>query len=94
MVSRQLENQVIRQLYTWMIDNSGNLHWQLKVANLDFFLFLTIYLLYTGNLKHKDLTGQVVSSQAYVDNQNDDVNDDPAGAIDENESASVASEDR
>ncbi|XP_021907461.1 Fanconi anemia group D2 protein isoform X2 [Carica papaya] len=71
--------------------------------SLERFLFRVKALLHTtssgcsfwmGNLKHKDLTGQVVSSQAYVDNQNDDVNDDPAGAIDENESASVASEDR
>ncbi|KAL7120198.1 hypothetical protein ACP275_02G108500 [Erythranthe tilingii] len=31
-----------------------------------------------GNLKHKDLTGQIVSSQAYLDTQNDDINNDDA----------------
>lgn len=29
------------------------------------------FLLLAGNLKHKDLTGHVVSSQAYVDEQNE-----------------------
>lgn len=31
----------------------------------------------TGNLKHKDLTGQVVSSQAYLDEQSGNADDDP-----------------
>lgn len=36
----------------------------------------------SGNLKHKDLMGQVVSSQAYVDDvQNDEITDDPADAV-------------
>ncbi|XVE78447.1 hypothetical protein DITRI_Ditri13aG0145900 [Diplodiscus trichospermus] len=35
-----------------------------------------------GNLKHKDLRGQVVSSQAYVDDQNDNTNEDSEGALD------------
>ncbi|GFP99762.1 hypothetical protein PHJA_002120300 [Phtheirospermum japonicum] len=29
-----------------------------------------------GNLKHKDLMGQLVSSQAYMDDKNDDIKDD------------------
>ncbi|KAK4833935.1 hypothetical protein QYF36_013666 [Acer negundo] len=41
-----------------------------------------------GNLKHKDLAGQVVSSQAYVDDQSDNVNEDPAGVMDEDQPAS------
>ncbi|KAK0584958.1 hypothetical protein LWI29_021372 [Acer saccharum] len=47
---------------------------------VDFFL--------KGNLKHKDLAGQVVSSQAYVDDQSDNVNEDPAGVMDEDQPAS------
>ncbi|XVF81614.1 hypothetical protein PTKIN_Ptkin15bG0169300 [Pterospermum kingtungense] len=35
-----------------------------------------------GNLKHKDLRGQVVSSQAYVDDGNDNIDEDPEGAVD------------
>lgn len=35
-----------------------------------------------GNLKHKDLAGQVVSSQVYIDDRNNDVDDDLEGAID------------
>ncbi|XP_039029266.1 Fanconi anemia group D2 protein-like [Hibiscus syriacus] len=33
-----------------------------------------------GNLKHKDLRGQVLSSQAYVDDEVDNMDEDPAGA--------------
>ncbi|PON88034.1 Fanconi anaemia protein FANCD [Trema orientale] len=46
-----------------------------------------------GNLKHKDLTGQIVSSQAYVDDQDD--NDDtlyPTETVNENATISAASE--
>ncbi|CAK7340364.1 unnamed protein product [Dovyalis caffra] len=46
-----------------------------------------------GNLKHKDLTGQVVSSQAYVDDVNNNVDEDPAEAVDDDQPVSVASED-
>ncbi|XP_052489743.1 uncharacterized protein LOC105802319 isoform X1 [Gossypium raimondii] len=35
-----------------------------------------------GNLKHKDLRGQVVSSQAYVDDGIDSIDEDPEGAVD------------
>ncbi|OMO97001.1 hypothetical protein CCACVL1_04714 [Corchorus capsularis] len=35
-----------------------------------------------GNLKHKDLRGQVVSSQAYVDDQTDGIDEEPEGAVD------------
>ncbi|XVF20995.1 hypothetical protein REPUB_Repub12eG0052600 [Reevesia pubescens] len=37
-----------------------------------------------GNLKHKDLRGQVVCSQAYVDDRNDSdsIDEDPEGAVD------------
>ncbi|KAF3445135.1 hypothetical protein FNV43_RR14828 [Rhamnella rubrinervis] len=46
-----------------------------------------------GNLKHKDLTGQVVSSQAYVDDQDDNADEeDPMEAVNESPPASVASE--
>ncbi|KAL1536039.1 Fanconi anemia group D2 protein isoform X3 [Salvia divinorum] len=38
-----------------------------------------------GNLKHKDLMGQVVSSQAYLDDQSDEINEDPAEAIAEDQ---------
>ncbi|KAL4366416.1 hypothetical protein GQ457_05G005000 [Hibiscus cannabinus] len=35
-----------------------------------------------GNLKHKDLRGQVVSSQAYVDDRIDNMDEDPEEAVD------------
>lgn len=35
----------------------------------------------SGNLKHKDLMGQVVSSQAYMDDPNDVTNNDPEETI-------------
>ncbi|XP_047954928.1 Fanconi anemia group D2 protein isoform X3 [Salvia hispanica] len=38
-----------------------------------------------GNLKHKDLMGQVVSSQAYLDDQSDETNEDLAEAIAEDQ---------
>ncbi|GLT94035.1 hypothetical protein SLE2022_117980 [Rubroshorea leprosula] len=47
-----------------------------------------------GNLKHKDLAGQVVSSQVYIDDQNDIVDEDPEAAINDDETAAVASSDR
>ncbi|KAJ7964604.1 Fanconi anemia group D2 protein-like [Quillaja saponaria] len=62
--------------------------------SMERFLFHVKALLYTtpsgctfwmGNLKHKDLSGEVVSSQAYVD-----VDENPAA--DEDEAAAVASE--
>ncbi|XP_062107055.1 uncharacterized protein LOC133818291 [Humulus lupulus] len=46
-----------------------------------------------GNLKHKDLTGQIVSSQAYVDDPGDDDTLDPTEAVYENTPLSAASED-
>lgn len=46
-----------------------------------------------GNLKHKDLTGQVVSSQAYADDQNNNFDEDLAEAVEEDQPISVASED-
>lgn len=47
----------------------------------------------TGNLKHKDLTGQVVSSQAYVDDQDKNGDEeDPMEAVNEDPPASVSSE--
>lgn len=59
--------------------------------SLERFLFHVKALLYTtpsgcsfwmGNLKHKDLMGQVVSSQAYLDDEDDGIqDDDPADAI-------------
>ncbi|KAK4402197.1 hypothetical protein Sango_0960400 [Sesamum angolense] len=59
--------------------------------SLERFLFHVKALLYTtssgcsfwmGNLKHKDLMGQVVSSQAYLDGEDDGIkDDDPADAI-------------
>ncbi|XP_017979142.1 PREDICTED: Fanconi anemia group D2 protein isoform X5 [Theobroma cacao] len=54
--------------------------------SLERFLFRVKALLHTtssgctfwmGNLKHKDLRGQVVSSQAYVDDRNDSIDQDP-----------------
>ncbi|BBG99852.1 hypothetical protein Prudu_009681 [Prunus dulcis] len=56
------------------------------------FLFCVKALLHTtsngssfwmGNLKHKDLKGQVVSSQVYVDSEDDHVDEEPAEAADE-----------
>ncbi|KAI4324572.1 hypothetical protein MLD38_030049 [Melastoma candidum] len=38
-----------------------------------------------GNLKHKDLAGQVVSSQAYLDDQDEKLEDDDAGVDDDPE---------
>lgn len=45
----------------------------------------------TGNLKHKDLKGQVVSSQVYVDSEDDHVDEEPAEGADE-EPAEAADE--
>ncbi|KAJ4823344.1 hypothetical protein Tsubulata_040599 [Turnera subulata] len=39
-----------------------------------------------GNLKHKDLAGQVVSSQVYVEDQNDNAEEDLAESADEDQS--------
>ena len=47
----------------------------------------------TGNLKHKDLTGQVVSSQAYVDDQDYYDTLDSTEAANENTPISAGSED-
>eukprot|EP00257_Ricinus_communis_P018264 XP_015576929.1 Fanconi anemia group D2 protein homolog isoform X1 [Ricinus communis] len=47
-----------------------------------------------GNLKHKDLMGQVVGSQVYGDDQDADVDGDLAEAEDNNQPISVASEDK
>lgn len=47
-----------------------------------------------GNLKHKDLMGQVVSSQAYVDELNNNVDKDLSGAVGEDLPVSLASEGR
>lgn len=46
---------------------------------------------FTGNLKHKDLRGQVVSSQAYVDDGVDSIDEDPEGAVDVDPQGSVPS---
>ena len=45
-----------------------------------------------GNLKHKDLMGQVVSSQAYTDHQNDNLDENPEEPIVEEQCAGDASE--
>ena len=45
-----------------------------------------------GNLKHKDLMGQVVSSQAYMDHQNDNLDENPEEPIAEEQSTGDASE--
>ena len=50
-------------------------------------------LILTGNLKHKDLTGQVVSSQAYVDDQDYYDTLDSTEAANENTPISAGSED-
>ncbi|KAI8027550.1 hypothetical protein LOK49_LG02G01751 [Camellia lanceoleosa] len=70
--------------------------------SLERFLFHVKALLYTtssgctfwmGNLKHKDLMGQVVSSQAYVDEQNENaVEDFEETMVEEDQQNSVASE--
>jgi hypothetical protein len=44
----------------------------------------TLSYILAGNLKHKDLLGQVVSSQAYLDDQNETVPQ-PAETIIEDE---------
>lgn len=44
-----------------------------------------------GNLKHKDLAGQVVSSQAYLDDQDEKLEDD-AGVDNDTEPVGVASD--
>ncbi|KAK8569867.1 hypothetical protein V6N13_002579 [Hibiscus sabdariffa] len=44
-----------------------------------------------GNLKHKDLRGQVVSSQAYVDDRIDIMDEDPEGAVDVDPQGTVPS---
>lgn len=36
---------------------------------------------FSGNPKHKGLMGQVVSSQAYLDDQNDQINNNSAEAV-------------
>ncbi|KAK6140442.1 hypothetical protein DH2020_025826 [Rehmannia glutinosa] len=68
--------------------------------SMERFLFHVKALLYAtpsgcsfwmGNLKHKDLMGQIVSSQAYMDDNNDDINDDPAEAIVEDQPMNVSS---
>lgn len=67
------------------------------MANAVFFSQQNIYLslvVLTGNLKHKDLMGQVISSQAYVEDQNDNVDDDLAEAVDEDQHVSVASDEQ
>ncbi|XP_057956643.1 uncharacterized protein LOC131149872 isoform X2 [Malania oleifera] len=69
--------------------------------SLERFLFGVKTLLHTtssgctfwmGNLKHKDLMGQVVSSQAYGDDQNENIDDDPEEAAVEDQPIRVASE--
>jgi hypothetical protein len=49
-------------------------------------------LVLTGNLKHKDLTGQVVSSQMYVDDQNNNVEENSAEAVEDDQPDIVSSE--
>lgn len=67
--------------------------------SMERFLFHVKALLYAtpsgcsfwmGNLKHKDLMGQIVSSQAYLDDQNDEINEDPEEAIIEDQPLNVA----
>ncbi|KAL3814707.1 hypothetical protein ACJIZ3_015975 [Penstemon smallii] len=67
--------------------------------SMERFLFHVKALLYTtpsgcsfwmGNLKHKDLMGHVVSSQAYMDDQNGDINDESADIIIEDQPTNVA----
>ncbi|KAM6572236.1 hypothetical protein CsatA_016316 [Cannabis sativa] len=70
--------------------------------SMERYLFHVKALLYTtpsgckfwmGNLKHKDLTGQIVSSQAYVDDPGDSDTLDPTEAVNQNTPISAASED-
>ncbi|GMY31923.1 Fanconi anemia group D2 protein homolog isoform X1 [Fagus crenata] len=70
--------------------------------SMERFLFCVKALLHTtssgcsfwmGNLKHKDLMGKVVSSQAYADDQDNDVEENPTEAVDDDLPATVASED-
>ncbi|KAF4399822.1 hypothetical protein G4B88_021036 [Cannabis sativa] len=70
--------------------------------SMERYLFHVKALLYTtpsgckfwmGNLKHKDLTGQIVSSQAYVDDPGDSDTLDPTEAVNKNTPISAASED-
>ncbi|KAJ9185042.1 hypothetical protein P3X46_004717 [Hevea brasiliensis] len=69
--------------------------------SIERFLFHVKALLHTkssactfwmGNLKHKDLMGQVVSSQAYADDQNSNADEDLAEADDSDQPVSIASE--
>ncbi|KAH9737287.1 Fanconi anemia group D2 protein [Citrus sinensis] len=69
--------------------------------SMERFLFRVKALLHTkssgctfwmGNLKHKDLMGQVVSSQAYVDDLSNNVEEDLEGAVHEDQPISPASE--
>lgn len=69
--------------------------------SMERFLFRVKALLHTassgctfwmGNLKHKDLMGQVVSSQAYVDDLSNNVEEDVEGAVHEDQPVSPASE--
>lgn len=47
----------------------------------------------TGNLKHKNLTGEVVSSQVYADHDNENsADEEPDEAVDEYPPESVAVE--
>ncbi|KAJ0027301.1 hypothetical protein Pint_36585 [Pistacia integerrima] len=71
--------------------------------SMERFLFRVKALLHTsssgctfwmGNLKHKDLMGQVVSSQAYVDDPNTNFDEDQTEAVDEDQPVSPASADR
>ncbi|GAV74416.1 hypothetical protein CFOL_v3_17896 [Cephalotus follicularis] len=70
--------------------------------SMERFLFHVKVLLHTtssectfwmGNLKHKDLMGQVVSSQAYADDSKEDGEEDTTGPVDEDEPANIATED-
>lgn len=49
------------------------------------------YLILTGNLKHKDLLGKVVSSQAYADGD-DDIDEEAHDNMDNNMEAEVDEE--
>ncbi|KAK9285230.1 hypothetical protein L1049_024418 [Liquidambar formosana] len=69
--------------------------------SMERFLFRVKALLHTtssgctfwmGNLKHKDLTGQVVSSQAYVDDQNENVDEDLMETVGGDQPTSVTSD--
>ena len=55
-------------------------------------IYLFIFLSWAGNLKHKDLMGQVVSSQAYMDDQNDNNNNPEEPTAEEEQCAGDASE--